>query len=460
MGRIFGTDGIRGIANTEISCKLTMNVSRAAAMVIAERIGRQPVVLIGKDTRISSDMLEAAAAAGLCSVGADAVAVGVVPTPAISYFIAAGYADAGIMLSASHNPYEYNGIKIFGADGNKLTDAEEFEIEEIVLDKVKPYLFRWGWELGRMHRKEHLTDEYIAHIAGSIQGGLQGLRVAVDCSHGSAGATAQKLFEQLGAAATILNDTSNGVDINRDCGSTHIEKLAEIVKAGNFDAGVAFDGDADRCLCVDEQGGVVDGDKIMAILAAHMNQNGTLKDNTLVATVMSNLGLFRFAEQAGIHVRTTKVGDRYVLEEMKKFACNLGGEQSGHVILADYMGTGDGQLTAVHLLNVLKESGKAMSELAGVMTAYPQVMVNLRADGMMKSLLATDVGAEKIIADAKEALGADGRILVRASGTEPLIRVMIEGKDEKEITALAATVAEQLEERLSQNEDCKRLEGF
>ncbi|MDR2909238.1 MAG: phosphoglucosamine mutase [Oscillospiraceae bacterium] len=460
MGRIFGTDGVRGIANTELSCKLAMNVGRAAAMVIAERIGRKPTIVIGKDTRISSDMLEAALAAGLTSVGADVVLAGVLPTPAISCIIAQGKADAGIMLSASHNSYEYNGIKIFGPGGVKLPDSAEFEIEQIVLDKVKPYHLRWGWELGRIVRDETLAEYYIGHIAKSVNESLSGLRVAVDCSNGSASATAASLFSRLGVRAEIISDQPNGVNINRECGSTHMERLKEHVAHGSFDAGIAFDGDADRCLAVDETGKMIDGDVIMAIIAKEMKDKGTLRSNTLVATVMSNLGLFRFAEENGINVLQTKVGDRYVLEQMLKHGYNLGGEQSGHVILAEHMPTGDGQLTAITLLSILKGSGKKLSELAAVMKVFPQVMVGIQADPVMKSILNVDEGAKRIIEEAKHRLGGDGRILVRASGTEPLIRVMVEGVDEKVITILADEVAETLRERLSNNEDCKKLEGF
>ncbi len=460
MGRIFGTDGVRGIANTELSCKLVMNVGRAAAMVVAEQIGRKPVILIGKDTRISSDMLEAALAAGLTSVGADVILAGVVPTPALSCLVVKSHADAGIMLSASHNPYEYNGIKIFGPEGIKLPDAAEFEIEQIVLDKVKPYSLRWGWELGRIQQGENLIETYIDHLCSAVEGDLSGLRVLVDCSNGSACATAGELFRHLKADVTFLHNQPTGININRDCGSTHINKLAEYMESSGYDAGIAFDGDADRCIAVDEKGNVVDGDVIMAILATHLKEQGKLAGNTVVATVMSNLGLFKFAREQEIHLEATKVGDRYVLEKMLKSGYNLGGEQSGHLILRDHMSTGDGQLTAITLLSILKQSGKRLSELASVMEVYPQVMVNVQADAVMKSQLDVDPGAKKIIEDAKAVLGPDGRILVRASGTEPLIRVMIEGHNKEEIAALADQVADQLKERLSQNEDCKKLEGF
>jgi phosphoglucosamine mutase len=460
MGRIFGTDGARGVANTEISCKLAMNIGRATAMVLAERIGRKPTVLIGKDTRVSSDMLEAAVLAGLCSVGVDVICTGVLSTPAISYLIAQGHADGGVMLSASHNPYEYNGIKVFGPEGYKLTDAEEFELEEIVLDEVKPYLIRSGWEIGRVRRVEGLAELYIDHLAGTIAGNLAGLNIAVDCSNGSASATAARLFEKLGVRADIFSSEPNGININKRCGTTHMEALCRHVAEGDYDAGIAFDGDADRCLAVDETGKLVDGDEIMAILASDMKARGRLKDNTIVATVMSNMGLFRFAEEHGFTVETAKVGDRYVLEIMRRKGFHLGGEQSGHVILSDYMSTGDGQLTAVQLLAVLKASGKKLSELAAVMTVYPQVQTSFRADAVMKAALGVDKAVELIIQKAEEQLGGEGRILVRASGTEPIIRVMIEGKDQAQIEVLCAAVSDQLEERLSQNEDHKRMAGY
>ena len=460
MGRIFGTDGVRGIANTEISCSLAMNIGRAAAMVLAEQIGRKPTLIIGKDTRISSDMLEAAMTAGLCSVGADVIQAGVMPTPAIAYLLTQGYADGGIIISASHNPYEFNGIKLFGPEGFKLTDAEEFEIEAIVLDKVKPYSIRWGWELGRIKKIDNLADEYINHIAETIDGDLSGLNIVVDCSNGSSSATAAKLFEKLGANIHIIADDPNGININKNCGSTHMDSLARTVVEKGFDAGIALDGDADRCLAVDENGVIVDGDEIMAILATAMKKQGRLAQNTLVTTIMSNMGLFKFAEDNGISMQTTKVGDRYVLENMRNNGYVLGGEQSGHVIMLDHMTTGDGQLTAIHLLSALKASGQKLSELAKVMTVYPQVLKGIHADSVMKTKLMVDEASKLIIKDAEKQLGGDGRILVRPSGTEPLVRVMIEGKDKEQIEKLAAELVDKLEERLSNNEDHKRMAEF
>ena len=342
MGRIFGTDGARGVANTEISCTLAMDIGRAAAMVVArDHHKRKPVFLVGHDTRISHDMLESAIAAGLCSVGADVVTLGTVPTPAVAYLVANSDADAAIMLSASHNPYEFNGIKIFGAEGFKLTDEEEMEIEEIVLDHVLPYDLKWNDELGVIRSGETLVEQYIDHIVSTVEGDLSGIRVAADCANGSASATAAKIFAKLGADVTILNDKPNGVNINDNCGSTHIDVLGKYVRENGFDLGVAFDGDADRCLAVDESGELVDGDKLIAIFSSQMKREGKLANDTAVVTVMSNMGFFKFAEQAGIHVEKTSVGDRYVLQNMLEHGHCIGGEQSGHIIFREFMTTGD-----------------------------------------------------------------------------------------------------------------------
>ena len=448
MGRIFGTDGARGVANTEITCQLASDIARAAAMILEDELGRPPRILIGRDTRLSGQMLDAAICAGLCSVGADAVRVGVVPTPAVAYLVPHMGLDAGIMLSASHNPYEYNGIKIFGPKGYKLTDEEEFAIEEIVLDHVKPYPAPWGGRLGRISWAEGAAEDYVRHIASTVEGDLSGLRVAVDCSNGSASVTAASLFEKLGARCTFLSCEPDGVNINRDCGSTHLEALSQAVREGDFDAGIAFDGDADRCLAVDEKGQPVSGDQIMAILGLWLREKGRLAEDTIVVTTMSNYGFFQFAREKGLRAETTKVGDRYVLERMREGGFRLGGEQSGHVIFLDHMTTGDGQLTAVQLLHALKASGKSLSDLARLMEVYPQVLVNLRADAYMKSHWETDEVVARVIAQGSRELGDSGRILVRASGTEPLIRVMVEGRDQEQINRIANQVADAIRERL------------
>ena len=459
MGRIFGTDGARGVANTEISCTLAMDIGRAAAMVVArDHHKRKPVFLVGHDTRISHDMLESAIAAGLCSVGADVVTLGTVPTPAVAYLVANSDADAAIMLSASHNPYEFNGIKIFGAEGFKLTDEEEMEIEEIVLDHILPYDLKWNDELGVIRSGETLVEQYIDHIVSTVEGDLSGIRVAADCANGSASATAAKIFAKLGADVTILNDEPNGVNINDNCGSTHIEVLGKYVRENGFDLGVAFDGDADRCLAVDENGELVDGDKLIAIFSSQMKREGKLANDTAVVTVMSNMGFFKFAEQAGIHVEKTSVGDRYVLQNMLEHGHCIGGEQSGHIIFREFMTTGDGQLTAVQLLRAIKKSGKKLSELAQLMQVYPQVILNVRADKEMKRMVKVDEGVLKRQQQLEEGMNGNGRILVRPSGTEPVIRIMVEGLDREAIMNAAKSMEQIIIERLGYNEDCKGLE--
>ena len=459
MGRIFGTDGARGVANTEISCTLAMDIGRAAAMVVArDHHKRKPVFLVGHDTRISHDMLESAIAAGLCSVGADVVTLGTVPTPAVAYLVANSDADAAIMLSASHNPYEFNGIKIFGAEGFKLTDEEEMEIEEIVLDHVLPYDLKWTDELGVIRSGETLVEQYIDHIVSTVEGDLSGIRVAADCANGSASATAAKIFAKLGADVTILNDEPNGVNINDNCGSTHIDVLGKYVRENGFDLGVAFDGDADRCLAVDENGELVDGDKLIAIFSSQMKREGKLANDTAVVTVMSNMGFFKFAEQAGIHVEKTSVGDRYVLQNMLEHGHCIGGEQSGHIIFREFMTTGDGQLTAVQLLRAIKKSGIKLSELAQLMQVYPQVILNVRADKEMKRMVKVDEGVLKCQQQLEEGMNGNGRILVRPSGTEPVIRIMVEGLDREAIMNAAKSMEQIIIERLGYNEDCKGLE--
>ena len=459
MGRIFGTDGARGVANTEISCTLAMDIGRAAAMVVArDHHKRKPVFLVGHDTRISHDMLESAIAAGLCSVGADVVTLGTVPTPAVAYLVANSDADAAIMLSASHNPYEFNGIKIFGAEGFKLTDEEEMEIEEIVLDHILPYDLKWNDELGVIRSGETLVEQYIDHIVSTVEGDLSGIRVAADCANGSASATAAKIFAKLGADVTILNDEPNGVNINDNCGSTHIDVLGKYVRENGFDLGVACDGDADRGRAVAENGELVDGDKLIAIFSSQMKREGKLANDTAVVTVMSNMGFFKFAEQAGIHVEKTSVGDRYVLQNMLEHGHCIGGEQSGHIIFREFMTTGDGQLTAVQLLRAIKKSGKKLSELAQLMQVYPQVILNVRADKEMKRMVKVDEGVLKRQQQLEEGMNGNGRILVRPSGTEPVIRIMVEGLDREAIMNAAKSMEQIIIERLGYNEDCKGLE--
>ena len=454
MGRLFGTDGARGVANIEISCTLAMDIGRAAAMVVArDRAVKRPVFLLGHDTRISHGMLCSALAAGLCSVGADVITLGTVPTPAVAYLVANSDADAAIMLSASHNPYEFNGIKIFSGDGFKLPEEEE-EIEAIVLDHAMEYDLKSNADLGTIRNGEEMVERYIDHIASSVQEDLSGIKIAADCANGSASATAAKIFGKLGAQVTILNDQPDGININENCGSTHIAALGEYVKKNGYDVGVAFDGDADRCLAVDENGELVDGDKLIAIFAQRMKQEGRLANDTAVVTVMSNIGFFKFAEQAGIHVEKTGVGDRYVLQNMLENGHLIGGEQSGHIILREYMTTGDGQLTAVQLLDTMKKDGRTLSQIASLMRVYPQVLLNVRGDREKLKALKGDPSLQKRQQELEEQMQGNGRILVRPSGTEPVVRIMVEGPEEKMIMDIAKAMEQTIIERLGQDENC------
>lgn len=449
MGRLFGTDGVRGIANTELTCEMAMNIGRAAAMVLTGSACERPVVLIGKDTRQSSDMLEDALAAGLCSVGADVVKLGVVPTPAVAYLVGKYGAQAGVMISASHNPCAFNGMKIFSSDGYKLPDALEEQIEAIVLDRVQAYPCPTGEAVGGVSYAHHARRDYIDHIKSTVPTRLDGLRIALDCANGSASTTAETLFTELGATCFLLANEPNGRNINEQCGSTHMDALAAFVKEHELDAGIAFDGDADRCLAVDEQGNLVDGDFVMAICAADLKSRGKLEKNAVVGTVMSNLGFVRFCEENGMRFAATKVGDRYVLEEMRLEHYNFGGEQSGHVIFLDYSTTGDGQLTACQLLSILRRRGARLSSLATLMSRFPQVLVNVPVGAEGKLRFYTDPAVRQATEQAQEALGKEGRILVRPSGTEPLLRVMVEGEDAAQIEQLANRVAEVIRDRLA-----------
>jgi phosphoglucosamine mutase len=449
MGRLFGTDGVRGIANSELSCEMAMNIGRAAAMVLTDGNHRHPKILIGKDTRLSSDMLESAITAGLCSVGANVVQLGVVPTPAVAYLVGKYKADAGIMLTASHNPCEFNGIKIFSGDGYKLPDALEEQIEAIVLDHAQKPSCPTGGDVGSVSAAQNTVRDYVDHIKSTVAFSLDGLNIAIDCANGSACRTAERLFTELGASCHMLSDTPNGVNVNENCGSTHMESLMSYVKENHLDAGIAFDGDADRCLAVDEKGQLIDGDFLMAICAADLKSRGKLNKNAAVGTIMTNMGFNRFCEDNGIKFAATKVGDRYVLEEMLLEGYNFGGEQSGHIIFLDFSPTGDGELTAAQLLSIVKRRGAKLSSLATLMTRYPQIMVNVEVGSEGKLRFYTDDKVKEAIEKAKQKLGGTGRILVRPSGTEPLLRVMVEGEDIEYITVLANSVADVMRERLA-----------
>ncbi|MDR1673961.1 MAG: phosphoglucosamine mutase [Oscillospiraceae bacterium] len=463
MGRLFGTDGVRGVAITELTPELAMNIGKAVAFVISEK-QRNPKICIGKDPRVSSDILECALTAGMCSVGADVISLGTVPTPAVAALtVEKGY-SAGIMISASHNSMEFNGIKIFSGLGYKLSDEMEDEIEHFVNNSEKIPLAAGG-EVGRYSVMTDAANEYVNRIVRICmeENGTEEtdylnfkthaenaqsrkLRIAVDCANGSAGVTAKKLFESLGAQCEIFNAETDGININSRCGSTDMTSLQETVKSGDFDAGIAFDGDADRFLAVNENGEIVDGDKIMAVCAKAYNDKGILKDSAVVVTVMTNIGFTYFAEENGIKVITANVGDRYVLEKMLENGYNLGGEQSGHIIFLDDATTGDGQLSAARFLRILATSGTKVSELTGIMEHFPQVLVNVKIRPETKSAWKNDAGLKDIIEKYENEL-SDGRILVRESGTEPLIRVMLEGKNLKKIEEIANNVAGYIKEK-------------
>lgn len=448
MGRLFGTDGIRGIANSFLSCELAVKVGRAAGTVLSDGSRRRLLFCVGSDTRISSDMLSFSIASGLCSVGVDVIILGVVPTPAVAYLVEKYKADAGIMISASHNPAEYNGIKIFSGDGYKIPDALEEQIETLVLDEAIPENLS-GTDIGKVTYANNAVRDYVEHLKSTVMNSLDGLNIAVDCANGSASVSAEMLFKELGANADILHNKPNGININRNCGSTHIELLREYVLSNKLDAGVAYDGDADRCICVDDKGNIVDGDFIMAICAKDMKSRGKLAKNAVVGTVMTNMGFGKFCKENDINFVATKVGDRFVLEEMLQEGYAFGGEQSGHVIFKDFASTGDGQLTSIQLLSLVKRSGQKLSELAEVMKRYPQCIINVTVSKDGKLAYYTDPQIKAAIEGAKKEFGDTGRIVVRPSGTEPLIRVMTEGEDRVLTESIAKRVSEVIQDRLS-----------
>ena len=443
MGKYFGTDGVRGVANVELDAMLAFKIGASAAHVLTQErnAGGKAKLLIGKDTRISSDMLESALVAGICSVGADVELLGVIPTPAIAYLTIKHKADAGIVISASHNSFEYNGIKIFAGSGYKLSDELENRIEEFIdnFDSVPKASHE---HLGCVIRSSiDPVVEYTDHLAETVPGDLSGLRVAVDCANGASSTTVTRLMRLLECRADLRFYEPNGININANCGSTHLENLQERMRTGNYDIGIAFDGDADRCLVVDERGEVLDGDRIMAVCAAHMKKLGKLRGNAFVATIMSNMGLHKYAKENGMEIKCANVGDRYVLEMVLRDGYILGGEQSGHVIFLEYASTGDGQLTAIQFMHILKESGKKCSQIADEVVPWPQVQINIKVPNSDKHTIAERPEVAKSIEEGNAALG-EGRILVRASGTEALVRVMVEGVDADKVQSVAEQVAD------------------
>lgn len=450
MGRLFGTDGVRGIANDTLTPELALKIGQAAALVlIKECKSAKPTVLIGKDTRASGDMLAAALTAGLTSVGCNVLSVGVVPTPAVAYLVCKYGCEAGVMISASHNPCEYNGIKIFQKTGYKLDDAIEEEIEAIILDNAQEIPVMTGGQVGNRLYCKTAVQDYVEHVISTASVRFDGLTIALDCANGSASVCAKDIFTGLGAKCIMLSDTPDGENINDNCGSTHPEELMRFVKDAGLDLGLAFDGDADRMLAVDENGELVDGDKVIAICSKRLKDEGSLKKNTAVVTVMSNMGFFKFCKENGIDCAKTAVGDRYVLERMLKDGYNIGGEQSGHVIFLDFATTGDGELSGVQLIETVVKSGKKLSELAKIMRVYPQVLINVKVTPEGKQKYNNDEYIISAVQQAEMELSGEGRVLVRVSGTEPLVRVMLEGADIDQITKLGNAIADVVRERLS-----------
>lgn len=448
MGRLFGTDGVRGLAGVDVTAELALNLADAAALVLgrsARSESRRAVAVVARDPRVSGEFISAAVAAGLASAGVDVLDAGVIPTPAAAYLVADTGADFGVMVSASHNPAPDNGIKFFAAGGRKLPDDVEDEIEAAL---ERPTIAVTGREVGRIQRFADAEDRYLVHLLGTLEGvKLSGLHVVLDCAHGAAAGISPDVFSDAGAKLTVIGNDPDGFNINDGVGSTHLEPLIAAVRKNGADLGIAHDGDADRCLAVDADGNVVDGDKIMAILALSLSSRGKLEQNTLVATVMSNLGLKLAMADNGIDVVETGVGDRYVLEAINEHGYTLGGEQSGHVIMSEHATTGDGILTGLHIAAEMVRTGKSLAELASCMTVYPQVLVNVR--GVDRTGVANDDVLQQAVHQAEVVLGGKGRVLLRPSGTEPVVRVMVEAEHERQAQELADDLAAIVLERLA-----------
>ncbi len=449
MGRLFGTDGVRGRANTELTAELALDLSVAAAHVLGERgalgtAGRRPVAVVGRDTRVSGQFLEAAVVAGLASAGVDVLLLGVLPTPGVAFLTDALDADLGVVLSASHNPMPDNGIKFLSRGGVKLDDTIEIAIEKRLRE---PWERPTGSGVGRVSTHDAAVADYAAHLVSTVDRPLAGLKVVLDCAHGAASAAGPLALREAGAEVVAICAEPDGLNINHGCGSTHLDVLQRAVLEHGADAGFALDGDADRCLAVDHEGNVVDGDQLLAVLALAMRDAGTLKADTVVATVMSNLGFVQAMRAEGVGVRQTKVGDRYVLEAMKAHSYTLGGEQSGHVIMSRHATTGDGILTALHVIARMAEQGRSLAELAGVMNRLPQVLVNV--PGVDKARTDEDAVLAAAVAEAEFELGDGGRVLLRPSGTEPLVRVMVEAGSAEQAASVAERLAEVVRRQLS-----------
>lgn len=442
MARMFGTDGVRGVAGSELTIELATKLGQAGAYVLTKEQEHQATIIVGCDTRISGGMLASALMAGICSVGANAIFVGTMPTPAIAYLTRKYKVDAGVVISASHNPMEFNGIKFFNSEGYKLSDALEDEIEELIKNNMDDVELPTGSGVGKIEYRFDLRDQYVKFVEKCVPVDLSGMKIVVDCAEGASHYTAVKTLQDLGAELVAIHTEPDGTNINANCGSTHMDELKARVVYEKAQVGLAFDGDADRMLAVDENGELVDGDQIMAICGMYMKEKGTLKKNTIVVTVMSNLGLTLMAQREGIHLETTKVGDRYVLENMLENGYNIGGEQSGHVIFLDDNTTGDGLLSALYLLRVMVDTKKSLSELASVMEVLPQALVNAKVPNHKKESYMEYQEIADAIGALEKKFNGEGRVLIRPSGTEPLVRVMIEGKDQKVIDEEAKKLAD------------------
>ena len=445
MARLFGTDGVRGEANTKLPPELAYRMGRAATIYFGQHSEGTPQILIGRDTRISGEMLESALVAGICSAGGNAILAGIIPTPAVAYLARKLHAAAGIVISASHNPFQDNGIKFFGGDGYKLPDKVEDEIEKIIRDLEGGQNFSrpTGEGVGHIEYRQNLLEDYISFIMNTTSERFDGMKIVLDCANGAAYKAMPTVLERLGADLILIGNKPNGININDYCGSTHMENLRLQVLRNNAAIGIAHDGDADRCLCIDERGEIIDGDHIMIICAKLMLEVGALPDKTVVATVMSNIGFRQALKEAGLSCKITAVGDRYVLENMLANNHRLGGEQSGHIIFSDYSTTGDGLITALQVLTAMKKFNATASELNALMTTYPQVLLNVRVQN--KEACQNSEAVKLAIAEGEAELGSGGRILVRASGTEPLIRVMAEGPDKNQLNRICNKIAAEVE---------------
>ncbi len=453
MRKYFGTDGIRRIANTELTPELVYKVAKAGAYVLSKHTDHTPTILIGRDTRISGTLIESAMTAGFLSYGAKVKLLGVIPTPAVAYLTRKLKADASVVISASHNSFEFNGIKFFSNKGMKIPDTLEEEIEEVMESGKLEELTAKDEKIGVSEYCFDLMNEYIyffrKHFDDTIEKHLRDdFVVGIDTANGATSVVAEKVFKDLGINYKIINNTPDGININENCGSTHLGNLKKFVVENKLSLGIAYDGDGDRCLAIDEKGNEIDGDKLLAIISSSLRKKGKLNKDTIVATIMSNLGLNKYAENNGLQLVQTKVGDRYVLEEMLKEGYNLGGEQSGHVILLDYNPTGDGILTSLMLIQTILEENKTASELASIIKLYPQVLINAKVNADKKYDYEKDEDIKKAIENVEKEFAGNGRVVIRPSGTEPLVRVMIEGEDQEYITKRAKEIADLIEKKL------------